>query len=62
MESSNQPKLWGGIGDCKSNGGRQWYMQNRIYDADYVAIALTPHHNPYYIIQEQSSNEQRLDR
>ena len=32
--------LWGGIGDKKSNGGTQWYEQDRIYDADGLATAL----------------------
>lgn len=33
--------LWGGIGDKKSNKGTQWYEQNRIYDANGLATALS---------------------
>lgn len=33
------PVLWGGIGEKKSNSNTQWYQQDRIYDADYIAMA-----------------------
>ena len=46
-----QPKegvvLLGGIGEKKSNGGTQWYQQDRIYD-DNIAISVTTICNPYY--------------
>lgn len=41
------PKVIGGIGDKKSNGGTQWYQQDRIYD-DNIAISVTTAFNPYY--------------
>ena len=34
-------ELWGGIGEKKSNSGRQWYLQDRIYDSDGLAPCLT---------------------
>jgi len=37
-----------GVGDKKSNGGTQWYQQDRIYDGDGVAISVTTSFNPYY--------------
>ena len=43
----NKPEVLGGIGEKKSNGGTQWYQQDRIYD-DNVAIAVTTSFNPYY--------------
>ena len=46
-----QPKLVGGIGEKKSNGGTRWYQQDRIYD-DKVAICVTTSFNPYYAIKE----------
>ena len=42
-----KPKVLGGIGEKKSNGGTQYYQQNRIYD-DNVSISLTTECNPYY--------------
>ena len=41
------PKVIGGIGEKKSNGGTQYYQQDRIYD-DNVAITVTTELNPYY--------------
>jgi len=38
----------GGVGEKKSNGGTQWYQQDRIYD-DKVAISVTTVCNPYYL-------------
>ena len=46
-----EPKVIAGIGDKKSNGGKQWYQQDRIYD-DNVAISVTTAFNPYYAVQE----------
>ena len=34
-----KPKLVGGIGDKKSNGGTQYYQQDRIYDSGSIAMA-----------------------
>ena len=34
-----KPKLVGGIGDKKSNGGTQYYQQDRIYDGESIAMA-----------------------
>ena len=47
----DEPKVIGGIGEKKSNGGTQWYQQDRIYD-DKVAISVTTAFNPYYAVQE----------
>ena len=46
-----EPKLIGGIGEKKSNGGTQWYQRDRIYD-DNVATCITTACNPYYAIEE----------
>ena len=34
-----KPKLIGGIGEKKSNGGTQYYQQDRIYDSEGIAMA-----------------------
>lgn len=34
-----KPKLVGGIGEKKSNGGTQYYQQDRIYDSESIAMA-----------------------
>ena len=33
-----EPKLVGGIGEKKSNGGTQYYQQDRIYDSSEIAM------------------------
>lgn len=50
-DESTTPHCIGGIGEKKSNGGRQYYQQDRIYD-DGVAIAVTTAFNPYYATEE----------
>ena len=49
MEENNTPYVVGGIGEKKSNGGTQWFQQDRIYDGS-IAIAVTTSFNPYYQI------------
>ena len=46
---NTEPKVVAGIGEKKSNGGTQWYQQDRIYD-DKVAISVTTAFNPYYAV------------
>ena len=45
----DKPKVLGGIGKKKSNGGTQWYQQDRVYD-NKIAISVTTTFNPYYIV------------
>lgn len=40
-------KVIGGIGKKKSNGGTQWYQQDRVYDNE-VSISVTTDFNPFY--------------
>ncbi len=46
-----EPKVIGGIGEKKSNGGTQWYQQDRIYDNN-VAMSVTTGFLPYYKTDE----------
>ena len=41
--------LWGGIDEKKSNGGTQFYMQDRIYDSNGICPAVNVF-SPYWII------------
>lgn len=43
-----EPSVIGGIGEKKSNGGTQWYQQDRIYDGERVGISVATGFNPYY--------------
>ena len=39
VKNEIMPKLIGGICGKNSNGGTQWYQQNRIYDSESIAMA-----------------------
>lgn len=34
------PHVVGGLGQKKSNGGSQYFQQDRVYDSDHLALAL----------------------
>ena len=53
------PNVIGGVGEKKSNGGRQWYQQDRIYD-DGCAISVTTAFNPYYATEKQPLRIRKL--
>ena len=42
-----EPKVIIGVGEKKSNGGTQWYQQDRVYDNE-LAISVTTSFNPFY--------------
>lgn len=44
----NEPKVIGGIGEKKSNGGTQYYLQDRVYD-NKIATSICTSFNPYYL-------------
>ena len=46
-----EPQVIGGIGEKKSNGGTQWYLQDRIYDNN-IATSIATAFNPYYKVEE----------
>jgi DNA (cytosine-5)-methyltransferase 1 len=53
LKEFTKPKVLGGIGEKKSNGGRQFYQQDRIYD-DNISISVTTAFNPYYAIKSKN--------
>ena len=34
------PHVVGGLGEMKSNGGSQYFQQDRVYDSNHLALAL----------------------
>lgn len=55
-----KPKLVGGIGDKKSNGGTQYYQQDRIYDSESIAMAHPanlPGGSYKYLVKDKLGNE-----
>lgn len=67
MKNEVMPKLVGGVGEI--NFGKQFRQGNRVYDADYIAMALTaqPLGNMggysclYLINKNQTGHEEGLD-
>ena len=58
-----KPKLVGGIGDKKSNGGTQYYQQDRIYDSESIAMACPanlPGGSYKYLIKGKLQNQLRI--
>ena len=33
------PPVLGGFGEKKSNGGTQWFQQDRVYSSEFLAMA-----------------------
>ena len=57
MNKHIMPQLVGGIGEKKSNGGKQYYQQDRIYDSDTIAMALPaqlPGGSYFYLVYENT--------
>lgn len=44
-------KVWGGLGEKKSNNGTQWYQQDRIYDTNGLCPALSTYKADYWIVE-----------
>jgi hypothetical protein len=51
-------KVWGGIGEKKSNKNTQWYFQDRIYDPNGLSPALTDYKSDYLIIIRKEDEKQ----
>lgn len=60
MSNKRDVCVWGGIGEKKSNGGTQWYFQDRIYDSNGISPALTKYKSDYLVVifeKECDNNE-----
>ena len=63
LQNEIKPKLVGGIGDKKSNGGTQYYQQDRIYDSESIAMAHPanlPGGSYKYLIKGKLQNQLRI--
>lgn len=54
------PVYWGGVGEKKSNGGTQYFQQDRVYSSDGLAMCL-PSQLPggsylYLIVEDDERN------
>jgi site-specific DNA-cytosine methylase len=60
LKNNEKPRVLGGIGEKTSNGGRQWYMQDRIYDNN-IAISIATCFNPYYYIGGNMNDDKKIN-
>lgn len=50
---TTEPKLVGGLGEKVSNGGTQYYNQDRVYDSNGVAVSVaTSFFHPNYLVEK----------
>ena len=60
LNSNETPKVLGGFGDKKSNGGTQWYAQDRVYDSQHIAMCLLaniPGGSYRYLVHENKNRK-----
>ena len=52
-----QPVMLGGLGEKVSNGGTQYYNQDRVYDNRSVSITISTVLHPWYLVEEDGKEE-----
>lgn len=57
MNDDTLPVLYGGLGEKVSNGGTQYYFQDRVYDVEHCAISMTAAFAPWYLICLENNHE-----
>lgn len=56
----NEPKLIGGLGEKKSNGGTQYFQQDRVYASDGIAMchpSNIPGGSYRYLVNDKNQSE-----
>ena len=54
-----KPFVWGGIGEKTSNGGTQWFNQNRIYETWTVSPAIETSFAPWFGAERDCMEKQK---
>ena len=44
--------MLGGLGEKVSNGGTQYYNQDRVYSSDSVSVTISTVLQPWYLVKE----------
>ena len=57
MPMTRKVKVWGGLGEKKSNNNTQYYFQDRIYDSNGISPALTDYKSDYWVIIRKEEDE-----
>ena len=51
------PILLGGLGEKISNGGTQYFNQDRVYSSFTVSVAVATAYLPWYLVKDEKSNK-----
>jgi len=51
------PILLGGLGEKVSNGGTQYYNQDRVYSSWTVSVAVATAYLPWYLVKDEKDLE-----
>ncbi|MBR6403807.1 MAG: hypothetical protein IKS48_10530 [Eubacterium sp.] len=54
-----EPELLGGLGEKVSNGGTQYYNQDRVYNSLSIAVAISTimSFQPWYMVKEDGNRD-----
>ena len=57
-----EPVLLGGLGEKVSNGGTQYYNQDRVYYSLSVAVAISTilSFQPWYLVREDGTESETI--
>ena len=53
MNEEHVPILVGGLGEKVSNGGTQYYNQDRVYSSFTVSVAVATAYLPWYLVKDE---------
>lgn len=52
-----EPVMLGGLGEKVSNGGTQYYNQDRVYSSDTVSDTVSTVLHPWYLVEIDERKE-----
>ena len=52
-----EPVMLGGLGEKVSNGGTQYYNQDRVYSSDSVSVTISTVLQPWYLVEEDGKED-----
>lgn len=62
-----EPVMLGGLGEKVSNGGTQYYNQDRVYDSRSISVTISTVLHPWYLVEDndresiKSCDERKMD-
>ena len=60
MNKELLPILIGGLGEKVSNGGTQYYNQDRVYSSFTVSVAIATAYQPWYLVKIKDEKDMGL--